>query len=185
MAKPAPEAPVADTVETVATRQMVIAGIEFTVSLPYAEGHTVSAIEARVLNQTRSENISNGMRKKIEELRDVAGEPDAEGKTSMIGYSAEALEKAAALVAEYDASYTFASPSAGPRKTVDPLERMALTIARAHVTALIKQKGLKVKDVDAAKIEENVEKFAVHPTILELARKRLAESNELALGLDL
>lgn len=180
----AKNAPVSDTSEAPATRQMVIAGIEFTVSLPYAEGHAVSAIEARVLNQTRSENISNGMRKRIEELRDVPGDADAEGTTSMVGYSAEAVEKAAEIVAAYDASYTFASPSVGQRKTVDPLERMALTIARAHVTALIKQKGLKVKDIDPAKVEENVEKFAVHPTILELARKRLAESNELALGLD-
>lgn len=168
-----------------ATRPMVIAGIEFTVSLPYAAGHVVTDAEARALNQTRCENISNAMRKKIESLRDVPGDKvNDKGEPIMEGFSEEALQKAAELVAAYEAEYSFSMPGA-VRRPVDPLEKEALSIARAEVTRLIKAEGLKVKDVDEAVIEANVEEFAKNKQVIELARKRLAEKAELSKGLAL
>lgn len=151
------------------TREMMIAGITFTVSTPYVEGHTVDAAEARVLNQTRCENISNAMRKKIQELADDEG-----------NYTDEAVEAAAAMVAEYDEKYTFNMPSAGGRKATDPLEKEALSIARAMVSAQIKEAGYKIKEIDAEVIEANVEAFAADPAVIELAKQRLAERAELA-----
>lgn len=171
--------------EAPSTRPMVIAGVEFTISLPYSEGHVVTAAEAKTLNQTRAENISNAMRKKIEELKDVPGDETTEdGKPIMVGFSEEALQKAADMVAAYDADYTFAMGGA-PRKALDPLEKEALSIARAEVTRLVKESGKKVKDIDPAIIEQNVEAFAQNPQVIDLARKRIAEKQQLASGLAL
>lgn len=151
-------------------REMVIAGVTVTVSTPYAEGHTVNAAEAKTLNQTRCENISNAMRTKIKEALEA-------------GADQSAIQE---MVSKYDAEYTFSLASAGGgRRAVDPLEREALAIARAEVTRLIKEQGLKVKDVDKEVVEQNVAAFAEHPDVIALAKKRLKEKEKLAGGLQL
>ena len=40
-----------------------ISGQAFDVSTPYAAGHTLTEAEAKVLNQTRAENIGNNFRR--------------------------------------------------------------------------------------------------------------------------
>jgi hypothetical protein len=49
------------------TKTKTIEGKNFEISQPYEEGHVITAIEARVLNQTRSENIGNNVRAKLKE----------------------------------------------------------------------------------------------------------------------
>lgn len=102
----------------------LIAGEQFTISQPYAEGHVLTAAEARSLNQTRSENIGNNLRKAIEEAKKA-------------GKSADEMAK---LVSEYDTAYSFAMPGAGgtPR-IVDPIEREARKLAREVVGARLKE----------------------------------------------
>src|SRR5690606_27986717 len=78
----------------------------FPISQPYEEGHTLTAIEAKVLNQVRAENIGNNVRKKVQELL-------AEGKTA----------EAEALVAEKDREYQFTEAAAGgSSRTMVPAE---------------------------------------------------------------
>ena len=43
---------------------------EFTVSTPYAEGHVITAAEAKALNQVRAENIANNFRAKIKAAKE-------------------------------------------------------------------------------------------------------------------
>jgi hypothetical protein len=86
------------------TKTKTIEGKNFEISQPYEEGHVISAIEARVLNQTRSENIGNNVRAKLKEAIE-AGQPD------------DAL---AALVAEVDAAYQFTAAGTRAAARLDP-----------------------------------------------------------------
>ena len=45
------------------SKTITILGEKFEITAPYAEGQTLTAVEARVLNQTRAENIGNNLRK--------------------------------------------------------------------------------------------------------------------------
>src|SRR5690606_9743805 len=93
----------------------------FPISQPYEEGHTLTAIEAKVLNQVRAENIGNNVRKKVQELL-------AEGKTA----------EAEALVAEKDREYQFTEAAAGgSSRTMDPVEKEARKIARDAIKAAL------------------------------------------------
>jgi hypothetical protein len=153
------------------TREMIIAGLPFTISLPYAEGHVINPAEAKTLNQTRCENISNALRKRIQELAGEDGE-----------YSAEAQTKAAGFVAEYDAEYTFSLAAAGGgRRAVDPLEKECIVVAKAYITSKIKEAGKTLKELGGAEyLAEKVAEIQDHPKIVELAKKRLAERKKLA-----
>ena len=95
-----------------------IQGLTFEVSQPFTEGHVVTEAEARALNQTRSENIGNNVRKRIKDLSETE-------------ISAEDLQaQAAEIVAEVDGSYIFTLASVSAGAKLDPYEREALKIAR-------------------------------------------------------
>lgn len=153
----------------------IIAGHEFTISQPYEAGHTLTEVEAKVLNQVRSENIANNMRKAVK---------DAE--------AAGTLDEVRAKVAEYDAEYTFAMPSAGgSKRIVDPVEREARKLAREAIRAQLAKETppRKLKDVDPEKLEAAIEFVASKEEILKLARKAVkdretagAAADELDLG---
>jgi len=164
-------------------REVQIANVLVEVSTPYAEGHICTEAEAKALNQTRVENISNALRKKIQELGTAA--ESAEGKT-VYTYGEEALAAVAAMVANYDAEYVFTMASAGgSSRTVDPLERECIAVARQAITAELKRKGVKIKDLPEGKMDEFIEQYKDNPQIVKLAKKRLKEREELAAGIDL
>ena len=165
------------------TREVQIGGVLVTVSTPYAEGHTCTEAEAKALNQTRTENISNALRKKIQELGE-AREND-EGKTVYV-YSDEALAQIEKMVAEYDAEYVFTMASAGGgRRAIDPLEKECIAIARQAVTAELKKKGVKIKDLPDGKMDEFIEQYKDHEKIVALAKKRLKEREALSSAISL
>jgi hypothetical protein len=144
------------------TKIKQIAGHDFTIAQPYAEGHTVSALEAKVLNQVRAENIGNSMRKRVQEMLEAG---DAAG--------------AEAAVAEYDASYQFSAAGAGGRST-DPVEKAAKSLATEAVKAKIRQAGMKLSDVDKEKFANMVATVAERDDIQKLARKQVADQQKLA-----
>lgn len=157
------------------TRTMTIAGINFEVSTPYNEGHTVNAAEAKVLNQTRCENISNAMRAKLKELANEDGT-----------YSDEAVANAGEMVREYDAGYEFTLASAGGGRTAkDPIQKEAESLAKAAITAALKAQGRKVGDVDKDKLAEKVAEVAENPDILKQAKARVAARNKTVENLDI
>src|SRR5690606_27863361 len=106
----------------------IIGGIAFDISQPYEEGHVLTAIEARVLNQTRSENVGNNVRQKIKDMQE-------EGKSE---------DEIRAFVAEVDAEYTFAAARDGSARVVDPYEREARKIARELLKAHLAETGRKL-----------------------------------------
>lgn len=151
-------------------REVAIGGVVATIGQPYAEGHTINAAEAKALNQTRAENISNAMRKKVKELASEDGT-----------FTEAAAAEARKMIQDYDASYEFSLTAArGGRRTVDPLEKECISIARAAISAELKRQGIKVKDVPKETLEENIERYKDHPEIVKLAKKRLKEREGLA-----
>ena len=151
-------------------REVSIVGVVATIGQPYEEGQTINAAEAKALNQTRAENVSNAMRKKVKELANEDG-------TFSDGAAAEARK----MIEEYDANYEFTLASVGGgRRTVDPLEKECIAVARAAISAELKKQGVKIKDVPKEKLDENIERYKDHPEIVKLAKKRLKEREQLA-----
>lgn len=131
----------------------------FPISQPYEEGHTLTAIEAKVLNQVRAENIGNNVRKKVQELL-------AEGKTA----------EAEALVAEKDREYQFTEAAAGgSSRTMDPIEKEARKIARDAIKAALAAKGQKLSDIDKERLDEAIAKAAQREDILAAAKKAVTQ----------
>ena len=138
----------------------------FEISVPYSEGHTLTAIEAKVLNQTRCENIRNNQSKAIREAKE-------DGTFD--------LKTATKAVKEYDAKYSFAMPGAGAiRRSLDPVEKEARAIARSVLTQKLKDQGKKMKDQDKEKIANIIEKWAENPKVIAAAKKTVADRAALA-----
>lgn len=146
-----------------------IAGALFTLTAPYAEGHPLTAAEAKALNQVRAENIGNNARKKIEEMK---GEGDWTDAT---------LQTAAEHVASIDASYVFNLTNiGGGKKSADPVEAEAMKIAKERVAAALKNAGKTLKDVDKDKLAAKVAEVAAREDVMKLARKRVEERAKAA-----
>lgn len=145
------------------TKPKVINGLSFDISQPYIEGHVLSAIEAGVLNQTRSENIGNNTRVKIKEMQE-AGESD------------DAIR---AHVTAFDADYQFRTASEGRGTSRDPYETEARKIARELLKAHLAQTGRKLsaapngETVDSwkDKVDGQIDKLASQPNVLAAAKK--------------
>lgn len=161
------------------TKTKTINGLQFEISQPYQEGHTISAVEARVLNQTRSENIGNNVRTKIKEMQD-AGEDPANMQ---------------AHVAEVDQDYEFTAAAARSAQKLDPYEREALKIARELLKNHLAQTGRKLtvapegftEEEWKEKIDAEAERLAGSDEIVKAAksavdaRKKRADKLEAAL----
>lgn len=163
------------------TKAKIIDGISFEISQPYAAGHTLTEVEAKVLNQVRSENIGNNLRAQVKDFKE-------KGKESELS----------ALVKEYDEAYVFTTAGDGSgRKTLDPIEREARAIAKDVIKAELAKQGRNLKTVPegltaeqwAEKLEENIEKIATNETVLKAARKAVEDKRKrtesLAEGLNL
>ena len=150
-------------------KEISIAGEVFVVSAPYAEGHLLTAAEAKVLNQTRAENIGNNFRKAVKDALAVEGGDLTKVRDELI---------------TYDAEYQFTLTNTA-RSPVDPIEAEAFAIARENVRAKIQAKG-EFKTIKAyvavegnqAKYDAAVEKVATQPAVLAEAKKRVAAKNK-------
>jgi uncharacterized protein involved in tolerance to divalent cations len=154
------------------TKQKTINGLVFEISQPYAEGHTITDVEARVLNQVRAENIGNNVRAKLKEMSE-AGEGE------------DALK---ALVAEKDAEYVFTAGNVGEGAKLDPYEKEAQKIARELLREHLASTGRKLTvtpdglsdDEWKAKIQENVDRIMVMDDVVKAARKRVDDRRKTA-----
>ena len=149
------------------SKTITIGGENFEVSTPYAEGHAITAVEAKVLNQTRAENIGNNFRKAVAEAKEKGN-----------------LAQVTAAIAEYDGAYTF-SAGGTTRQPIDPIEAEAYRIAKTVVKGKIQEKyGTSVKAYcenpeNAAKYEAAVEKTAHQDDTLKLAKKAVADKKKV------
>ena len=155
-------------------RKVTIAGTIFSLTDTYSEGHTINAMEAKALNQTRAENIRNNFADKVKKAQG-----DAASLTD---------EQVAALQSELDtyaSSYEF---SVGGGRVTDPIEREAKRIAEELVNGKIAEKGLSVakykeangKDKYDSLVAQVMESEGVRKEAEAIVRKRskLADSIE-------
>lgn len=151
-------------------KTIVIQGVSVEVSQPYAEGHTVTAAEAKALNQVRAENLRNNLAAKVKEIKGDAEE-----------LSQEQLSQIAATVAEYDKAYEFSMASAGGgSRTTDPLEAEAKAIARQLVSNAVRKSGIKLKDYPKDKFDAKVAEVMELPEVQSAAKERLKKKAKLA-----
>ena len=151
------------------TRELSILGLTFEIDAPFAEGQVINAAEAHALNQTRAENISNLVRKKLAELRGEA-------------WNDASIAAAGELVAKVNEKYEFGvRQSGGPRATAaSPLERECIAIAKAVLAEKMKAKGEKPSDYTKEAIAEAISALAENPKIVAMAKKRIEERAKLA-----
>lgn len=159
--------------------ELSILGLSFEIAAPYSEGNVINAAEAKTLNQTRKENISNALRKQIDGLKSTS---TAEDGTEVSAFTDEAKAKAAELVAAYDSTYTFSLGASGTARTpVDPVEKEAFAIARLKVNEAIQKKGGKVKDYDKDAYNAKVAEVAAMEKVVAEAKRRVASRGKMDL----
>ena len=148
-----------------------IYGNEIPVSAPYAEGQTITAIEAKVLNQTRAENIANNFRKSVKDAMDKKDDPAA-------------LTAVLAEIAKYDAEYSFTAGGIA-RTPIDPVEREATAIARQVIKTTAKEKNIKFEDIPTDKYDAMLERLVKSEDVVKRAKARVkAKEAEKAAGKD-
>ena len=157
------------------TRTIAIKGVEFEVAAPYTAGPTeLTEAEAKVLNQTRAENIANNFRKRINAALELESDQERD----------EAMAKIREDFTKYEADYEFTMAAAGGGSTMTPLEREARKAARTWLSNQLKAKDVTVKaykeSVGEEGYEAKLEEIAAHPEIQKLAKKALAEKEKAA-----
>lgn len=158
-------------------KEITVQGIVVSVSAPYIVGHQITDAEAKALNQVRAENVANNVRKGVQEIIEAAG-----GKEAL---TEEHRAAAQALVASKDAGYEFTLASVGGgREPIDPLVKECRAVAKAFLTAKLKEKGMTQKQYAEANGEDafmsKVIELADHPEIGKVAKKNLATREGLA-----
>lgn len=149
-----------------------INGLQFEISEPYAEGHTVTAIEARVLNQTRSENVGNNTRAKIKEMQEANASE----------------QEIAEYVSSVDTEYAFTAAGVSASRKLDPVEREAVKIARELLKAHLASSGRKLTITPEGltdeewedKVTSEVERIAALPEVVKAATKNVDAKNKQA-----
>jgi len=164
------------------TRPKVINGLSFELTQPYAEGHVLTALEARVLNQTRSENIGNNVRQRIKDM--------LEGGTEAYPQPASEAD-IRAYVTEFDAAYEFRTASEGGRTSRDPYEVEARKIARDLLKDHLAASGRKLTvapegltdDEWKEKVDTEIDRIASTDGVLAAAKKNVDAKKKQAAAL--
>lgn len=158
----------------------------FTVTLPYVSGHSINEAEAKVLNQTRKENLGNNFRPKVRAYQDAL----AEGKDPEV-----TLDQLIADFAKLDGEYVFTIANVAASAKLTPEEREARNLAKEYVKAALEEQGLKVNTPPEGHTEEswketleaNYEAIAATDEIKKLAAetvKKRASVKKLTLNLN-
>jgi hypothetical protein len=156
------------------SKSISISGVPVEVSTPYVEGHILTPAEAKVLNQTRAENIGNNFRAAV---KDALALPEGSERDG-------ALNKVLADLSAYDAAYVF-SMTGNARTPIDPIEAEAFRIAKEVVKGKISEKyGVTLKAYFATegneeKYEAAVEKIAAQEDTVKEAKRRVASKKKL------
>lgn len=158
-------------------KTLTILDVEFTCTMPYDAGHVCNEAEARVLNQTRRENLSNNFRSKVKEHQEK-GEPTL----------AELQEQ----FAELDKNYEFTVASVSAARRLDPVEREARSLARQYIKDQLAAENRKITDVPEGHTEESwkeaveaaIDQVAEDEQIIKIAKDTIKQRNK-ASGLQL
>lgn len=160
------------TAETVRVTR-TIAGFSVSVPAPYYEGHPLTEGEAKQMNQVLAENISNNLRKRLDDGHMI----EENGESIQAAFTPE---EAQAEVDNYIATYEPGVRGAGsgePRIT-DPVEREARKIAKMKAVELVKAHGMKAKDVDLSAITDQI--FEANQELLMKEGAKIVKALEAA-----
>lgn len=138
---------------------MTLGEVTLQVPQPFEEGHTCTANEAAVLNQTLRENAANNLRKKIE------------GKSA---------DESQTMLDEYLAGYEFGvRQGSGPR--LNPVDAEALREAKERVKDAIRNSGkYKLADFTTKKITEMAQEYLkANPDVRAQAEKTIAARSKV------
>lgn len=151
--------------------EITVQGVTLEAPAPYAEGHTVTANEAAVLNQTLSENLRNNFSRRVKKVVEEAGGEDQ--------VDLKALQKEFdAYIAEYEFGVR---RTGGGQPKLSPEEREARNIAKDTVKDGIKAKGYKITDVPASKINELADSLVEKDSFyMEEAKRRIKAKQKAA-----
>lgn len=139
----------------------------FTVTMPFVEGHVCTAAEAKVLNQTRRENLGNNFRSKVKDAL------DSEKELTM--------EQVQAEFAKADAEYVFTLANVGGGRGGDPVEKEAKAMAREMLKAHLAKTGRKLTGAPDGETEESwkekvaaeIERIAGTEDVMAAAKKQV------------
>ena len=164
---PAPFHPKIRKTPAMETEQITVAGNIFSAPVRYEEGHELTAGEASALNQTFHENLRNNFAKKVRDAVE-AGTFD--------------LSTAQAEFDAYANAYQFGvRTGGGGGSTRDPIMTEAMGIAKTNIKAALEKKGIKIRSVEAAAVNELAKKLiAKNPANKELAKQRVEEAKAAA-----
>lgn len=164
------------------TGDIIVKGISFVYSTPYAAGHTLTEGEAHQLNQVRGENLRNNFASKVKAKLDEA---EKEGR----GLSDEETASLQAEFATYDSQYAFTGKriARGPQ---DPVKAKARKMARETIEAALRGKNIKPSDLADGKMDELIDQYLDrNPQVMEQAKAQVeavkAAASEALGGVDL
>lgn len=138
--------------------ELTIAGQRFSIENRYAAGHVLNENEAAALNQVFRENIRN----------------------NLAGRNGELTQE---LVDKYAAEYQFGvRTTTSRRRTADPVEKTALSMAKAKIVEAIRANPrLNLTDFSAARLKELSVKFLEkHPELYDVAREAVSQARAVA-----
>lgn len=144
--------------------QILISHYSFSVSAPYSEGHSLSALEAQALNAIRAENIRNLAFKAFKKAGLLAS---IQSPTS--------LEQMARDVSRIDHSYEFRPPSTPKRES--PLDLLLREIALEIIQQRERQQGYPLSDSD---FDSTLQTLICAPEVQSEARRRLEARQVIA-----
>jgi hypothetical protein len=160
--------------------QITIAGEQFEVGAPYAEGHVLTAIEAGVLNQTFLENVRNNCASKINAAKKAAEEAkvpfNIDATVEVPGENEGDAPTSTTLrrqVQDYASAYTFQQRQARTSEPVDPVEREAMRIARDILSEALKAQGIKRKDLTDEQYDGALGKIMAQEKVVAEAKRRV------------
>jgi len=160
------------------SHNITIQGLVFPCRQIFDEGHTLTAVEAGVMNQTRDENLRNNYAAKIKSFM-------KDGKIEKIDDLTD--DHKAKLLSDFptfEEAYEFGSR--GGAREVDPVRKQAVLFATDSVKSALKKKGHNLKDIGADKIKEMAEAaIEKYPKFMEKAESVVKARQEAAAELDI
>lgn len=143
-----------------------LAGNQYAIKAPYAEGHTLTANEAHALNQLRAENVRNNMnaqfKKAAEENKELPTADD---------------------VSAYDDAYEFGSKKSRIATSVDPVGAAERKIVEATLRAFFASKGQSWKNLDKDQKDAYIQRVVDSGRYRQEAEEQVAADTRRAAAL--
>lgn len=143
------------------TSPVTIAGVSFTITLPFLSGHVCSAGEARVLNIARTDAIRNSFARRVKEVLGSRTE----------GLSLAENERLQAELAVLDANYSFRPDE--PLRSADPVQAEALRIAKSKVEEALQKRGVKLESLSSEQLASKIVQVSTLDAIQQEAKSRV------------